>query len=162
MRVRGEEIPLQWEGATTLALDLAPEQNQIEVAFSGTDTRPMASLRYQYRLLGGDAAWSEPSEHTTVNYTSLPASKLRFEVRSYNADGAVSASVASIDLNVAAPVWRRWWFVVLMAGLLAGPTYAAERYRLRHKMAMERLRLRIATELHDDIGANLSQIAILS
>jgi signal transduction histidine kinase/ligand-binding sensor domain-containing protein len=162
VRVRGEEIPLEWEGATALAIDLAPERNQMEVTFSGADTRPMASLRYQYRLIGGDAEWSPLIEHTTVNYTNLASGQLRFEVRSYNADGVMSASVAGIDLRVAAPIWRRWWFLALVAALLAGTVYLFEQYRLRQAMAIERLRLRIATELHDDIGANLSQIAILT
>ncbi len=162
VRVRGEEIPLEWEGASALTLDLSPERNQIEVTFSGTDSRPMASLRYQYRLLGGDAEWSEPSEHTTVNYTNLPSGKLRFEVRSYNADGVMSASEAGINLRVAAPIWQRWWFLLALAALLAATAYLISRYRLQQAVAIERLRLRIATDLHDDIGANLSQIAILT
>jgi signal transduction histidine kinase/ligand-binding sensor domain-containing protein len=162
VRVRGEDIPLEWEGATKLALHLAPDRNQMEVAFSGTDTRPMASLRYQYRLIGVDDEWSQPTEHTTVNYSSLPAGKLRFEVRSFNADGLVSASVAGISLDVAAPVWRRWWFLATLAAFAAAAAYTVDRYRLRQATAIERLRLRIATELHDDIGANLSQIAIFT
>ncbi len=162
VRVRGEEIPLEWEGAAALALDLTADRNQMEVTFSGTDTRPMASLRYQYRLIGSDAEWSEPTEHTTVNYTNLPAGPLRFEVRSYNADGVVSASVAGINLKVAGPIWQRWWFLLSIAGLVGGTAYLVEHHRLQQAVAIERLRLRIATELHDDIGANLSQIAILT
>jgi signal transduction histidine kinase len=162
VRVRGEEILLEWEGAAALAVDLAPERNQMEVTFSGADTRPMASLRYQYRLIGGDAEWSPPTEYATVNYTNLPFGKLRFEVRSYNAEGVMSASAAGIDLRVAAPIWRRWWFLASAAALLAGAVFLLKRNRLLQAMAIERLRLRIGTELHDDIGANLSQIAILT
>ena len=162
VRVRGEEVPLEWEGSTALKLDLAPDRNQLEVTFSGTDTRPMASLRYQYRLTGVDRDWSPPTELTTVNYTTLPAGSLRFEVRSFNADGSLSTSVAGIDLNVAAPFWRRWWFILSLATLVAFGIWSFQRNRLRQLMAIERLRLRIATELHDDIGANLSQIAILT
>jgi signal transduction histidine kinase len=36
------------------------------------------------------------------------------------------------------------------------------RYQLAHVLALERVRMRIATDLHDDVGASLSQIAILS
>lgn len=162
VRVRGEEIPLGWEGTTKLALDLAPDRNQLEVTFSGTDSRPMASLRYQYRLVGVDPEWSAPTERSTVNYSALPSGALRFEVRSFNADGLVSASLAGIDLEVAAPFWRRWWFLASIAVMVGAAFYAIDRYRLRQIMAIERLRLRIATELHDDIGANLSQIAILT
>ena len=136
----------------------------MEVTFSGTDTRPMASLRYQYRLIGGDAEWSQLTEHTTVNYTNLASGRLRFEVRSYNADGVMSRVRCGCRSarGRARFEQRRWWFLALVAALLAGAVYTLERYRLHQAMAIERLRLRIATELHDDIGANLSQIAILS
>lgn len=40
--------------------------------------------------------------------------------------------------------------------------YAAYRYRLAQLLAVERVRTRLATDLHDDIGASLSQVAILS
>ena len=65
-------------------------------------------------------------------------------------------------LNVAAPLWRRWWFVLLACLAVSGVATAAYRYRVEQLLALERLRTRIAVDLHDDIGANLSQIAILS
>ena len=55
-----------------------------------------------------------------------------------------------------------WWFALLLAGTAAGIAYAAYRYRLNQMLRLERIRTRIATDLHDDIGASLSQIAVLS
>ena len=59
-------------------------------------------------------------------------------------------------------MWRSWWFLAAcgLAGLLL--LFALHRYRLAQAVAVADVRTRIATDLHDDIGASLSQIAILS
>lgn len=162
VRVRGEEVPLPWEGTSRLALDLAAGRNQIEVDYAGVDPGSAGSLHYQYRLAGIDRGWSAPLNQLTVNYASLPSGTFRFEVRAVDADGQYSPQPAAIDLTVAAPVWRRWWFVTGVPVLMAFALVQIYDYRLRSLLAVERLRTRIATDLHDDIGASLTQISILS
>lgn len=162
LRVRGEDIPLPWEGARSLHLDLGPDRNQFEIAYAGIDLRSVASLRYQYRLAGLDTGWSQPVENLSVNYASLPAGEFRFEVRAVSADGQTGPVLNGFEFSVAAPLWRRWWFLSLAAALTAISVFFLFQYRVRHLVAMERLRTRIATDLHDDIGASLTQISILS
>jgi signal transduction histidine kinase/ligand-binding sensor domain-containing protein len=161
VRVRGEDVPIGWDGTEHASIDLAPDRNQIEVEFAG-GPRDQSSLRYQYRLTGAADEWSPPSTRLAVNYPALPSGTLRFEVRAVNADDQASPNVASIDLFVQAPLWRRWWFLLLSAAAIAAAVYGSYRYRLRQILALERIRTRIATDLHDDIGANLTQIALLS
>jgi len=60
------------------------------------------------------------------------------------------------------PVWLTWWFLSLASTGTGALIYAAHRYRVRQLLALERMRTRIATDLHDDIGSSLSQISILS
>jgi ligand-binding sensor domain-containing protein len=162
LRVRGEEIPLPWAGTSHLALDLGPDKNQIEIEFAAADLRAASSLRYQYRLEGVDADWSAASTRSSVNYANLPPGKRSFAVRALGASGQIGESEAGVTLTLAAPVWRRWWFLA-SAGLAAGLTvYWLYNYRVQHLLAMERLRTHIATDLHDDIGASLTQISLLS
>jgi signal transduction histidine kinase len=59
-------------------------------------------------------------------------------------------------------VWRRWWFVAIVAALVGLIAYALYRYRVRRLLELERVRTRIASDLHDDIGANLTRIGVLS
>jgi signal transduction histidine kinase/ligand-binding sensor domain-containing protein len=162
VRVRGEDVPLPWEGAQKLSLGLAADRNQVEIEYSAIDLSSPESLLYQYRLWGSDADWSEPLERLDVNYASLPSGTFRFEVRAVDADGQVSQQTAGFDFTIAAPLWRRWWFLSGMAILPIAAIVQLYNYRVRQLLAMERLRTRIATDLHDDIGASLTQISILT
>lgn len=76
--------------------------------------------------------------------------------------GNVSHEPAIIAFTINRLLWQRWWFLSLLALTLGGLVFAAYRYRGAQVVQMERMRLRIAHDLHDDIGANLTRISILS
>ena len=124
--------------------------------------RPGESLRYQYRLEGADVDWSAPTEQRTITYAKLSPGQYRFLVRAVNSIGVLSPHPAIVSFKILSPIWRRWWFIA-MAGALAGAVaYAVYRYRVAQLVALERVRTRIAADLHDDIGSSLSQISVLS
>jgi signal transduction histidine kinase len=123
---------------------------------------PGESLRYQYRLEGADADWSASTGARTITYAKLSPGRYRFLVRAVNSVGVLSPRPASVSFKILSPVWQRWWFIA-MAGALAGAlAYAFYRYRVAQLLALERVRTRIAADLHDDIGSSLSQISVLS
>ena len=68
----------------------------------------------------------------------------------------------SIRFAILPPVWQRAWFLMLVALVSGVMAYALYRYRVARLLDMANLRTRIATDLHDDIGANLTRIALLS
>ena len=126
------------------------------------DYEPGDILRYSYKLEAVDSDWSPPRSQHAVNYAALSAGKYRFQVKAVTSDGLESAPPAEIDFSVLPPVWRRWWFESLAIALVIAAVFAAHRYRVAQAVSLERIRTTIATDLHDDIGASLSQIAILS
>jgi signal transduction histidine kinase len=77
-------------------------------------------------------------------------------------EGVESANPAEIDFTVLPPLWKRAWFLALAAALTIALVLFVHRYRVTQMLKLERMRTAIATDLHDDIGASLSQIAILS
>jgi signal transduction histidine kinase len=97
-----------------------------------------------------------------LNFANLAPGDYRFEVRAQTADRIYSQSPATVSFKIAAPLWQRWWFltaVALAAGIIV---YLFYNYRLRRLLELEKIRTRIATDLHDDIGSNLTKISIMS
>lgn len=163
LRIAGETYPLSRLGETNVAqLNLGPNQNELNIDFVGLDFGSGETLRYQYRFEGTDRDWSSPTDLRSVNYPNLPPGRYRFLVRAVNDEGQVSAQPATLAFSILPPVWRRWWFLTMVAILIGFAVFAAHRQRVGRLIELERVRTRIATDLHDDIGANLSLIAMLS
>ncbi len=143
-------------------LTLAPSERGIAIAFFALAFGSGEHLRYQYRLEGAEDAWSPPTPVRSVNYAHLSPGTYRFHVRAVTLSGATSAVPASVSFHVLPPVWQRTWFVAIASVFVLGLAVLLYRYRVAQLVAIERVRTRIATDLHDDIGASLSQIAIQS
>src|SRR5262249_52442804 len=86
----------------------------------------------------------------------------RFEVRAVREDGVSSAAPAVVEFTVRPPVWLRAWFLALGAAAIVSAAYALHRARVARLLELERIRLRIAVDLHDRLRASPSRIAILS
>ena len=163
LRAGGVRQPSSELGETEISgLRYQPGQNDVEVGFAGPAFAVGDTLRYQYMLEGADSEWSAPSPQRNVNYANLSPGSYRFLVRAVNSEGAASERPASVAFVILPPVWRRWWFQLLAVGLACAGIYWLHRYRVTRLLELERVRTRIATDLHDDIGSSLSQIAILS
>ena len=163
LRIAGEVQQISALGETEIAaVELGPDKNQLQIDFVALGFSPGEGLRYQYKLEGGSEDWSQLSDQRTVNFANLAPGGYRFLVRAINADGVMSEAPASFSFRILPPVWQRWWFIVLAVALVGLIAYALYSYRVRRLLEIERVRTRIATDLHDDIGSSLSQIAIMS
>ncbi len=163
MKIAGETQQISEIGETALrGIELAPNRNHIEISFTTPAFAAGDVIQYQYQLQGADPDWQPLTAQRTVNYANLKAGDYRFLVRAVSANGAVSREPATLEFRVLAPVWQRWWFITIVALTLALASYTVYRYRIKRLLELERVRTRIAADLHDDIGANLTRISILS
>ncbi|MEP6675069.1 MAG: two-component regulator propeller domain-containing protein [Ferruginibacter sp.] len=118
--------------------------------------------RIYYKLEGWDKEWKELEGNPVVRYEQLPSGNYVFNAKAVNEDGVWSKEDAKLVFTVTPPFWKTWWFIALMILISTFTLFMIYRYRLKKALEMERLRTRIATDLHDDIGATLSSISMYS
>lgn len=144
-------------GPLRLGAGVAPVRFGFVAPSASADVAPL----YRYRLEGAEPEWSAPTHDRAVTYAGLAPGSYRFTVEALHAGAPVGAP-AIVELVIPPPWWRRWWTLAAMGGLAVGAVVALHRQRLARVVAVERVRSRIAADLHDDLGASLSRIAVLS
>ena len=152
--------PLSELGAAEVdAGRLAQSESRVAIEFFSLGSA--ASVRFQHRLEGLDRDWSPPSAQRSILYASLAPGTYRFLVRALNGEGRASLTPAAVTFTILPPLWRRAWFLTCAALAVGGVGYALDHARAARRLAVERVRTRIASDLHDDIGASLSRVAVL-
>jgi ligand-binding sensor domain-containing protein/signal transduction histidine kinase len=159
--IAGAPQPLAVDGARRVALELGPEGGPLDIAFTSPSFAVGERVRFQYCVEGAHAGWTAPALEREVHFARLAAGGYRFRVRAVSSSGATSEP-AEVAFEVLPHVWRRGWFLALCAAAIGLALHRVHRMRLRHALAIERVRTRIASDLHDELGANLSRIAILA
>jgi signal transduction histidine kinase/streptogramin lyase len=161
--VGGVPFPIRESPGTEIVLpDVVADRNRVEIGFGGISFIPGEVLRYEYLLEGADASWKQPTRQRSVIYESVRPGHYRFLVRAIDSSGALSLPPAAVRFHVLAPLWMRWWSLALLAASAGGILYAAHRYRTEQLLEIERMRLRLASDLHDELGSGLASIGVLS
>ncbi|MBA3769146.1 MAG: hypothetical protein H0X08_01350 [Blastocatellia bacterium] len=161
LRIGGVAQSISVLGETKIpALELASDERQVSVDFVGLGATLGEKLKYEYRL-NEASEWTQTTERT-VNFANLSAGNYELEVRAQTADRIYSLVPATLSIRIDAPLWQRWWFIAASLLLTGFAIYLFYRKRLDRLLELERIRTSIATDLHDDIGANLTRISLLS
>ncbi|HTS25060.1 MAG TPA: two-component regulator propeller domain-containing protein [Bryobacteraceae bacterium] len=163
VRVSGVPALVSDEGESHV--DIAPfpaARGMVEIGFGSVDFSVEHRVRYRYRLLPVETAWRQPDTGRSVRYAGLGPNAYRFEVQSVSSNGEVNPAAAAVLFQVQGPFWKSWWFLVLAGATAVGLIYSFYLLRLRHLLALERIRAHLAADLHDDLGSGLAEIAILT
>lgn len=137
-------------------------QNFIAFDFGAVRLRDNEGVDYQYKLEGIDKGWSEYSARRYAGYNSLPAGKYIFKVRARMVNNEKDEPVTEYHFQVTPPFYRTVWFISLLAILAGAVIYYIYFQRIKNLLKLQKLRVKIASDLHDDIGSTLSSISIMS
>ena len=160
--VLNEPWPLAHPIYCTPEIVLDYSQNFFSFEFASLDFAAPEKNRYAYFLEGVDDGWVQAGGKRYANYTHIDPGSYVFHVKGTNSDGVWNDTGTSITLVITPPFWETWWFRSLVALGMVVLLMLAHDYRVRKLLEVERVRVRIAQDLHDELGSNLSGIALAS
>lgn len=121
--------------------------------------------RYRTQMEGLEEKPTDWTKDARREFNFIPDGSYTFKVWAKDHAGNISGPTV-IAFAVRPAWWKTWWafafYFLLTSGMISLIAFAIYRNRLNRLLEVERVRTRIATDLHDDIGASLSQISILS
>lgn len=115
---------------------------------------------YYVQLEGLEGDWSYLGNTPFVRYNKLPWGDYVLRVKGSDSKGNWSETELAIPITVQPFFYQRWWFYLLALGLVGGVGYSVARYRHHRLLEMERMRTRIASDLHDEVGSMLSGLSM--
>lgn len=157
----------------TSSLSLPYTSNNITIQTGVVDFMTMGKNRIRYKLVGLDTGWKYADRDFRINYSGLVPGNYTFIASASGNNNVWSDTTAKLTITITAPWWRSWWLRgAVVLGLLGiafvwlRSYYAGklekQRLTLEKQKAIELERTRIATDMHDDLGAALSRIKFLS
>jgi ligand-binding sensor domain-containing protein len=141
-------------------INLNHDQNTFSFEFTDLNFSHSQKSQFAYILEGLYDDWISIGNERVLSFTNIDPGKYIFRVKGFNNHGILSETSVSVALIITPPWWATWWFRSAVVLILAGIALALYRYRVSQLIALERLRLRIASDLHDDIGSRLGSITL--
>ena len=147
---------------------IPPGRERLDIQFTSADLLAGDRARFRYRMeeAGRETAWTEVDSGTRMaHYPKLPPGDYTFHVIAGNEDGVWNETGASLKIIVQPPFWRTWTFIIIatlcVVGIIVGSVHYFSTQRLQRQLALEKERRRIARDIHDQVGASLTQVSML-
>jgi ligand-binding sensor domain-containing protein/signal transduction histidine kinase len=151
------------------AVVVPPGREQLEIDYTALNFSAPDAVRFKYRLEGRDTAWTDARAERVANYSNLSPGHYQFHVVAFNEDGVRNETGGVLDITVQPWFWQTDLFrgavIILVLGMVAAGARVISTQKLKREKQLhdqqERERARIARDLHDQLGANLTQVALL-
>lgn len=132
--------------------------NELRFTFAAASYISEEQNSYSVKLEGFDDKWSEWNSETQKDYTNLSEGDYLFRVRSRNVYG-VPGEEDRISFSISPPWYRTWWAYLLYLITISGLLYTAYTIRVNQLLKVERMRIKIASDLHDEVSSTLTGIS---
>jgi signal transduction histidine kinase/ligand-binding sensor domain-containing protein len=160
------------QSATLPSIKISPGRGDLEFRYTGLSLSSPLRVRFKYKLEGLENSWNEATVERKASYRHVPPGNYVFRVSACNSDGVCSDGAGLLAITIEPYFYQTGWFraeaVLLLAAALTLTVVVTMRHRLQRRLReserqqqLERERTRIAQDLHDDLGAGLTEIGLL-
>lgn len=170
-----EEVKANGQPPLTEArkIQAGPGRSRLEFRYTALTFTAPERVSFRIMLEGLDESWRHVGDQRTAAYEAVPPGNYRFRVMAENGDGIWNEVGASLPVEVVPHYWEQRWFQIAVALSLAAFAVAMGALVMRARMRGRLLRLeaqtsrekersRIAQDLHDNLGASLTEISLLA
>jgi ligand-binding sensor domain-containing protein/signal transduction histidine kinase len=167
-----EQSPNRLRAVLPASIIIPAGRERLEIQYTSPNLTAPDRAQFRYRLEGHETGWIDARRDRIARYSNLPPGRYLFHVTACNEDGVWNETGSTLAIIVPTPFWRTSWFLGASALLLLGIIVAAVHHlstqklqrqleELRRQEAIEQERARIARDIHDQLGANLTQVSLL-
>lgn len=157
-----EDIPFE-RNIPLPPIDLnLPHNDNLLLRFALTDYYQPQFSNFYYKIEGIDHTWINLNTQNFLRLNHLPAGSYTLLIKGRNMNGFESRNQVQVNLHVAQVFYKRGWFIAGAVTLITLVTLAAFRLRIAQLLALQKLRTKIARDLHDEVGSMLTRISILT
>jgi len=154
-------------------VNLKYNENFINIQFAALLFHSNDQIKYAYKMEGVDNDWVYCNFKRNASYTNLPPGHYIFQVKSQNPEGIWSNTPTTLYIYIKSPFWQTWWFylaellcviafILWVTRLYTTKKLAKQKNEIEKSLAVSNERTRIASDMHDDLGAGLTSIRLLS
>ncbi len=147
-----------------------PGLSPIDISFTALDAGPPDYQQFRFRIRELDNDWTDLGNARTLSIPFLPPGHHHFDLAVRDANGEWVEADTEVALLVEARFWQTHWFLALAGLTGATLVFALTRWlirrryrrRRRHEEWLHHERSRIARDIHDDLGAGLTHLAMVA
>lgn len=161
------------KSSATPDIRLSRKAPHIQGSVFNDDYAEAAEQEFSFLLEGYQKDWSKPSSDATFSYRSLPPGEYSLLVKYTDPFKNQGKQQLLLTVTVKPAFWQTWWFLllavisiivitVLVVRKIQGIRYSNRLKAIEQERAIEKERLRISKDMHDEVGASLTRISILS
>jgi signal transduction histidine kinase/ligand-binding sensor domain-containing protein len=142
-------------------LVLPYSQNTISFTFTSLEYSDPMHCQFEYKMEGIDKDWVNSSTQNFARYANINAGNYTFLLKASNSDGIWNNEPKKLQITIVPPFWRTWWFLTLCALFAMALVGYIVYLRLSKVIELQKIRLKLYENLHDDIGSRLTAIVLL-
>jgi signal transduction histidine kinase/ligand-binding sensor domain-containing protein len=172
-KIYGVSVSSEYKISSMKVLQIPYDNKVFSLRYAVLDYTDPLRNQYAYKLEGYDDRWIEAGRRREVIYTNIDPGKYTLYIKAANSDGVWNEKPFSIIIEIIPPFWMTWWFrlIVFLSAIfsIVGSVRYFELKKIKQKIksleekqSLEKERKRIARDMHDEIGANLTRISLLS